>query len=62
MFQPPFYYLAMPVNKDGNGPADDDDVYRIIHEVWDGNCKTVCECASEEAARWVASQLSARAE
>lgn len=50
----------MPVNADGNGPADDDDVYRVIHEVWDGNCATVCECRDEPTARWVAQQLTAR--
>lgn len=59
MFSPPFYYIAMPVNKDGNGPADEADTYRIIHEVWDGNCVTVCECRDEPTARWVAEQLSA---
>lgn len=59
MFSTPFYYLPMPVNKDGNGPADEADTHRIVHEVWDGNCATVCECRDEATARWVAEQLTA---
>lgn len=59
MFDAPFYYMGMPVNKDGDGPADEADTYRIIHEVWDGNCATVCECRDEVTARWVAQQLTA---
>ena len=54
----PYSYVPMPINKDGNGPADGDDVYRVIHEVWDGNCATVCECHDEATARWVADQLN----
>lgn len=54
----PYSYVPMPIDKDGNGPADGDDVYRVIHEVWDGNCATVCECHDEAMARWVADQLN----
>lgn len=58
MFDEPFFYMGMPINKDGDGPADDSDAYRIIHEVWDGNFATVCRCTDEPSARWVASTLN----
>lgn len=53
-----YYYMPMPVNKDGNGPADADDTARTLHEVWDDACLTVCTCADEATARHIAAALN----
>lgn len=49
----PVYYLAMPVNADGDGPAFGAEVERIIHEVWDPHCNTICTAPTEELARFI---------
>lgn len=57
----PAYYMPMPVNKDGNGPAEPDETVAVLHEVWDNMMQTVCTCPSEDMARRVATGLSAEA-
>lgn len=59
MFDGPFYYMPMPINKDGNGPAEAGDTVSVLHEVWDAHCNTVCLCSSEAVARWCATTLAA---
>jgi hypothetical protein len=59
MFDAPFYYMPMPVNKDGNGPSEPHETVRTLHEVWDAHCSTFCECGSEVVARWTATMLTA---
>lgn len=54
----PYYYMPMPVNTDGDGPADERETAHVLHEVWDGDCLTICRCCDEEMARWVADQLN----
>jgi hypothetical protein len=46
--------MPMPVDADGNGPADEYDTVSTIHQVWDANCFTVCEAPTEELARMIA--------
>lgn len=58
MFSPPFYYVPMPVNSIGDGPADANETSRVLHEVWDSTFATVCECRDEAAARWLAARLN----
>lgn len=50
----PFYYMPMPVNADGHGPASAKETARVLHEVWDAAAGTVCVCQSESDARLVA--------
>jgi hypothetical protein len=57
MFDGPFYYMPIPVDKDGNGPCYADAVVNVEHEVWDGNCATVCRCADEATARWIVANM-----
>lgn len=53
MVDGPVYYMAMPVNADGNGPASDEDIAGIVHEVWDPHCNTICTAPTEEVARFI---------
>lgn len=55
----PFYYMPMPINADGNGPADPDETVKTLHEVWDQFCQSVCSCGDEVVARFIASSLNA---
>ncbi|WP_457659569.1 hypothetical protein [Sinorhizobium medicae] len=54
-----YYYMPMPVDEDGNGPASEDETASIIHEVWGQESLTVCVCGNEAMARFVASALNA---
>jgi len=60
MIDLPVYYLPMPVNKDGNGPSGDDDTVRVLHEVWDPHCNTICEAPTEELARFIVDCINAK--
>lgn len=55
----PFYYMPMPINADGNGPASPDETIRVLHEVWDQLCQSVCTCADEVVAHFIADSLNA---
>lgn len=55
-----YYYMPMPVNADDDGPATGGEAVRIIHEVWDDACLTVCTCADEATARHIAAALNER--
>ena len=57
-FSPPFSYVPIPLDADGQGPADEADAVSTTHEVWDANCFTVATCGSEETARKVAELLN----
>ncbi|MFU0504141.1 hypothetical protein ACLKMW_06095 [Pseudaminobacter sp. NGMCC 1.201702] len=54
-----YYYMPMPVNADGDGPAMGDEAVATLHEVWDDACLTVCTCGDEAMARRVAEALNA---
>lgn len=53
MIDLPVYYMPMPINADGDGPAFGEDVKRVLHEVWDPHCNTICEAPTEELARFI---------
>lgn len=55
-----YYYMPMPIRADGNGPATGGEVARVVHEVWDDACLTVCTCNDEETARHIAEALNVR--
>ena len=57
-FSPPFSYVSIPLDADGQGPADEVDAVSTTHEVWDANCFTVATCGSEETARKIAALLN----
>lgn len=57
MIDLPVYYMPMPVNENGDGPAFGDEVSRIIHEVWDPHCNTICTAPTEELARFIADTI-----
>lgn len=58
MIDLPVYYLPMPVNADGDGPAFGEEVSKIIHEVWDPYCNTICTAPTEELARFIAGRIN----
>lgn len=60
MIDLPAYYLPMPVTAEGNGPADADETVRVLHQVWDANCFTICEAPTEELARFIAECINAQ--
>jgi hypothetical protein len=46
-----YQYMAMPVDKDGNGPeTDQSKVANILHEIWDEACETIATCKSRQYA------------
>ena len=45
-----YFYIPIPINKDGNGPCDEKDSVKIIHEIWDDGFLTVAVCPSREQA------------
>lgn len=53
MIDLPVYYMPMPVNSDGDGPAFGTEVARVIHEVWDPHCNTICVAPTREMANLV---------
>jgi hypothetical protein len=55
----PVYYMPMPINADGNGPADASDTVRVLHQVWDANYTVACEAPTEESARSLAAYINA---
>lgn len=61
-FSPPFSYVPIPLDEEGQGPADDVDAVSVAHDVWDANCVTVATCGNEEAARSVAALMNAGVE
>lgn len=54
----PFYYMPMPVNANGDGPADPDEAVKVLHEVWDQLMLIVCRCENEAIARHIAKALN----
>lgn len=44
---PPFTVIPMPLDKDGNGPADKDNAVKVVYQVWDAACQTVSEHGSQ---------------
>lgn len=58
MIDLPVYYMPMPINAEGNGPADACELARVIHQVWDANCATICEAPTETLARLVADSIN----
>lgn len=58
-FSPPFHYIPMPLNADGDGPEmDAGKVTRTEHQVWNGAFLPVATCPSEAAARYIANLLN----
>jgi hypothetical protein len=55
----PVHYLPMPVNADGDGPSSADETVRVIHQVWDPHCNTICEAPTEELARFIVECVNA---
>ena len=56
---PPYTYVPMPLNAEGNGPeTDPDKVVRVQHEVWDAQFNTVCLATDEDAARLIVAALN----
>lgn len=39
LLYPPFMVIPMPIDKDGNGPADQVNEVKRVYEVWDGACQ-----------------------
>jgi len=52
------YYIGMPVNANGNGPACESETVRVLHQVWDASCATICEAPTEALARLIAQSLN----
>lgn len=56
--QPFYFYIPMPVNAEGDGPATEDECVRIEHEVWSDDYATMAKCQSAEDALLVAKALN----
>ena len=53
-------YVPMPLNADGDGPADEADTVRVEHQVWDAETNgTICTAFSAADAVWLASLINA---
>ena len=51
-FIPPFYYIAIGLNKNNEGPETrPEEIVKTSHEVWDSACQTVAKCDSEAQAK-----------
>lgn len=42
-------YVPMPLNADGDGPADPDETVRVEHQLWDADTNTTVFTARDEA-------------
>lgn len=52
-------YVAMPLNADGDGPADDPETVQIEHQVWDAATnETLCVAPNEATARRITSIIN----
>lgn len=49
-----FMYVPMPLDLNGNGPADERNQVRIEHQVWDAvTWETLCVAKDEKTARYI---------
>lgn len=53
-----YLYVPMPINADGNGPADADETVKVIHQVWDEENIALCSCDYKEIAQSIAASLN----
>lgn len=48
-----FYVVEIPLDKDGNGPADSDQTISIVYEVWDQTFASQAQfMLRDDALRW----------
>ncbi|MGC4393748.1 hypothetical protein [Agrobacterium sp. M50-1] len=52
------FYVKMPVTAEGDGPADEKDADRILHQIWDYNFVLIRECNSEIEAITIAKEIN----
>jgi hypothetical protein len=57
----PVYWVPMPLNKKGHGPASEKDTVLIVHEIWDQNALCILQCSSEEIAKAIAQLMNEKA-
>jgi hypothetical protein len=48
-----WYLIPMPLNKDGDGPADPEETVKTVYEIWDNNLEAICTCSNLKAARYM---------
>lgn len=53
-----YFYMPLPVNKEGKGPVPMEEAHEIIHEIWDVCAVTVVICRDEEMARRIVEFLN----
>lgn len=58
MIDYPVFYISMPVNENGDGPADPEETVQTLHEVWDSTFSTICRCPTKEIAEVIVRKLN----
>jgi hypothetical protein len=54
----PVFVMAMPIDAEGNGPAEPEETVTTIFEVWDQNNIELCSCVSREIAEHLAAMIN----
>jgi hypothetical protein len=48
-----WYLIPMPLDKNGDGPADPKETVRTVYEIWNDNFETACICSNFKAAKYM---------
>jgi hypothetical protein len=56
----PVYVVTMPIDAEGDGPAEPEETVTTIFEVWDQNSIELCSCVSLEIAEFIAASFNDR--